>query len=336
MSYLVSGNNPAAIKTAERNIFTATAGQTTFTISQGYQPGDIDVFLNGVRLIDSDDYNATNGSTVVLTSGAAVGDSLAVVCYRPYQVTDFYTKSEQDTRYVNASGDTMSGVHRYNSYLSIGKGPSNNDQITWNAIPDNAGNYTPQWTGNATAGGTIMGIPSGGNGGLEIRTLKFGTNATPQAQSAYPIALSIDDVGRVSIPNQPSFYAYHSTSATPSNSSLFVFDSTNYNSGMYSTSTGRMTAPIAGRYFVTACFRVNSQNAGYYAQMFLYINGAVTYQGSYHGTTMSSGAAGYNSVIYTGILSLNQNDYVQPYWTVQAGTTNFSGTESWFSGHLLG
>lgn len=318
MSLLVAGNNPAAVKTAERNIFTATASQTTFTITQGYQPGDIDVYLNGVRLVDTEDYIANNGSTVVLNIGATVGDSIVVVCFRPFQVADFYTKSEQDTRYVNATGDTV-GILQIQNPTETGYASTLAESVTKStvAVKTHSTDSTLTTFGGISGGdGYIQRSNGPGTGSYNLRLNPFG--------------------GGVLVPNQPSFYAYNSTSPTPSNSSAFVFDSTNYNSGMYSTSTGRMTAPVTGRYLVSVCFRVNSQNAGYYAQTFLYINGAVTWQGSYHGTTMSAGSAGYNSVMYTGVLSLNQNDYIQPYWTVQAGTTNFSGTESWFCGHLLG
>jgi hypothetical protein len=55
---------------------TATAGQTTFTVS--YIVGYIQVFLNGVRLSDAD-FTATNGTSVVLGAGAVVGDVLDFV-----------------------------------------------------------------------------------------------------------------------------------------------------------------------------------------------------------------------------------------------------------------
>jgi hypothetical protein len=60
----------------EKQTFTATAGQTTFN-TNGYTDGAfINVFLNGVRLVNGTDYTATNGSDVVLTSGANAGDVL--------------------------------------------------------------------------------------------------------------------------------------------------------------------------------------------------------------------------------------------------------------------
>jgi hypothetical protein len=236
------------------------------------------------------------------------------------------------------------------------------DSIAANAVNANSIGYTPAnkagdtFTGDVAVSGSGLRsrITDGTNyltmgqwdaatnriessGGRDMLIVAYGATQQLRLQHATTgDALRINANSHVTKPYQPSFYAYHSTSPTPTNGSLFVFDSTNYNSGMYSTSTGRMTAPVAGRYFVSAAFRVNNQNAGYYAQTLLFVNGASTWQGSYHNSTMSSGSAGYMTVVYTGILSLGQGDYVQPYWTVQGGTTVFSGTESWFSGHLLG
>ena len=58
--------------------FTATAGQTTFNVN--YTVGTIDVFLNGVRLNDSE-FTATTGTTVVLATGASVDDIIDVAAY---------------------------------------------------------------------------------------------------------------------------------------------------------------------------------------------------------------------------------------------------------------
>ena len=62
--------------------YTATANQTTFTASGGYITGNIDVYMNGIRLVAGIDYTATNGTTVVLTSGAAVGAAIQLVSWR--------------------------------------------------------------------------------------------------------------------------------------------------------------------------------------------------------------------------------------------------------------
>ena len=56
--------------------FVATSNQTTFSIT--YVAGSILVFLNGILLDNGVDYTATNGTSIVLTNGAAVDDVLTV------------------------------------------------------------------------------------------------------------------------------------------------------------------------------------------------------------------------------------------------------------------
>ena len=73
-------------------VFTATDGQTTFntddsSTSLAYVVGKIDVFLNGVRLAPAD-FTATNGTSIVLASGANTSDVLFVVAYGTFQVAD--------------------------------------------------------------------------------------------------------------------------------------------------------------------------------------------------------------------------------------------------------
>lgn len=64
--------------------FTATAGQTTFSgfdnnnLTLSYIPGATEVFLNGIKQINTVDYTASNGSAVVLTSPAYANDTLEV------------------------------------------------------------------------------------------------------------------------------------------------------------------------------------------------------------------------------------------------------------------
>jgi hypothetical protein len=70
----VTGVTTTAYRTQTE--FTATAGQTTFT-PPSYTVGFIDVYRNGV-LLGSADYTATNGTTVVLTTGATSGDLVTV------------------------------------------------------------------------------------------------------------------------------------------------------------------------------------------------------------------------------------------------------------------
>ena len=81
------GTQPVPQATQHRESFTATSGQTSFATA-GYTPQFLDVYLNGIHLVNGDDYTATNGSDVVLTTGAATDDVLEVVSYTPFEVAD--------------------------------------------------------------------------------------------------------------------------------------------------------------------------------------------------------------------------------------------------------
>ena len=72
----------AATTYTSRQTHTATQGQTTFTVSAGYSEGFIDVYQNGVRLINGTDYAAENGSTFVMTDAATVGDEFESVAWK--------------------------------------------------------------------------------------------------------------------------------------------------------------------------------------------------------------------------------------------------------------
>ena len=74
------GNAPSPQSTQTRQTFLATSGMTTFN-TVGYTAGFVDVYMNGVRLVDGTDFTATNGSTVVLTTGAATGDTIDILIF---------------------------------------------------------------------------------------------------------------------------------------------------------------------------------------------------------------------------------------------------------------
>jgi len=80
------GTIPVPQSTQARHSYTATASQTTFNTS-GYTAGFVDVYLNGVKLVDGTDFTATNGSDVVLTTGASASDVLDVVIFTANDLT---------------------------------------------------------------------------------------------------------------------------------------------------------------------------------------------------------------------------------------------------------
>jgi hypothetical protein len=105
MAYI--GNGPGVASQRIVSTLTATDGQTSFTPTSGYTVGYVDVYLNGVKLISGTDFTASNGTNVVLTSGAATGDTLEVVAYLPRGLSDGYTKAEADARYMDINAVTL-------------------------------------------------------------------------------------------------------------------------------------------------------------------------------------------------------------------------------------
>jgi hypothetical protein len=79
-----------------RTVFTATAGQTTFTMN--YVVSAIDVYRNGVKLAPAD-FTATNGTSIVLANACTVGDTVEVISYPMITYSDA----------VKRTGDTMTG-----------------------------------------------------------------------------------------------------------------------------------------------------------------------------------------------------------------------------------
>ena len=78
------GAIPVPQATQHRESFTATSGQTSFSTA-GYTPLFLDVYLNGSHLSPAD-FTATNGSDVVLASGASAGDVCDIISYTAFEV----------------------------------------------------------------------------------------------------------------------------------------------------------------------------------------------------------------------------------------------------------
>ena len=66
----------------------ATASQTAFTVTGGYRINQLAVFRNGIRLVDSRDYEARDGATVTLLSAASEGDAVEFQVFDAFQVAD--------------------------------------------------------------------------------------------------------------------------------------------------------------------------------------------------------------------------------------------------------
>ena len=153
--------------TADRFKYTASAAQTTFsgaddnTNTLAYDAGFIDVYLNGIRLVNTVDFTATSGTSVVLTSGANASDILEIVAYGTFQLANF---SINDANDVSTSGVADGQVLTYNS---------------------SAGQFQP---GNASSA-EVYGFNKDSNGNLIVTTTNGGNDNISSATYA-----TFDDV----------------------------------------------------------------------------------------------------------------------------------------------
>ena len=160
LSFGDAGSSVAYTKTT----FTATAAQTTFTVA--YTVGYADVFLNGAKLSTSD-YTATNGTSIVLATGAVAGDIVEVLAWTTAELANV----------VPATGGTFSGG------------------VTFSATTTTAG--------AATFGASIVEqvfaltgtAPSldPSNGTVQTHTLSGATTYTDALSDGEAITLMIDD-----------------------------------------------------------------------------------------------------------------------------------------------
>ena len=113
--------------TYTRTTITATAGQTSFTAN--YTVNYVQVYVNGI-LLNSADYTATTGTTVVLASAAAAGDIVDVIALNIGTFT---------------GGVTITGT------------PTNGQIATWTGSTSIQGGASPATAGNVlfTSDGSV-------------------------------------------------------------------------------------------------------------------------------------------------------------------------------------
>ena len=264
----------AAVATSgvERKKTFAITTTTTSLTGLDYTPNHVHVFHNGIRLVDGTDYTATNGTSITLVNAAENGDEVVVVSYGTFSPADTYTKTEADDRYVNASGDVMTG--QLDTPYQVIKGDI--DYIGM-SIRNTKANYSTSFIDaqnriNAADSHIFFHHETDGSS-----TISFGTQpAGDFTDRRISGRMLINGNGYVTKPYQPSFLAYRAVAGnvTYNAGDVVVFPDTLYNTGgHYNTSNGRFTAPVTGLYHFSAyiynattgyarwTFRINGNHA---------------------------------------------------------------------------
>ena len=198
--------------TSSRNSYTATAGQTTFAAT--YDVGYVDVYLNGVKLVDGTDFTASNGTSVVLASGAALNDTVDIVGYGLFTLLN---SQLNDLNNVNVTSPADGTIIEYNSATSkyeksgvlsvrgangiiVSGGDSGVTETGQLFIEDNGGCLVYLASPNTNSGIINFADPEDDNVGQikydhSTNEMSFTTNATQQA--------IIDSSGRLGLGATP-------------------------------------------------------------------------------------------------------------------------------------
>ena len=207
-----AGSNSRNVST-----FTATAGQTTFTITGGYTPNLVDVYVNGARL-NANDYVATSGTSVVLNIGVVVNDIVEVVNYVASSVASITGTGTSGyiAKWSGTSAIANSLIYDNGSHVAIGTTTPD----TYTQFGTGGGFTLQTSTTNGSSNINVVGNGSGfgginfGNGtirragiyGLDGSALGFYTNST-NSGSGLTERMRITSAGNVGIgTSSPTIY----------------------------------------------------------------------------------------------------------------------------------
>ena len=135
------GNDPAksSVRIA-RQTYTTTGSQTDFTFSAGYDPGYIEVYVNGVRQTEGTNFTANDGSVFSILNGIGAGNTVTAAAYKAFNVASVSLSEVTDvddlsvtgqitggTGYIgintfNADGSVTTGIVTASSFVGDGSG----------------------------------------------------------------------------------------------------------------------------------------------------------------------------------------------------------------------
>ena len=159
--------------TANRVVYTATAGQTTFSAT--YDAGYVDVYLNGVKLIAGTDFTATDGTSVVLASGAALNDTVDIVAYGTFNLL---STGINDLTDVNTSGITNGQVLAYNSTSTNFEPTTITSDLVDDTTPQLGGNLDVQTHSIVSTSNRDINITPNGTGNVNLGNFTFDADQT--------------------------------------------------------------------------------------------------------------------------------------------------------------
>jgi len=117
MGYLGNENTITGTQNSKRIVVEATPNQTISTVTGGYTIGQLDVYRNGVKLVDAEDYTARDGSSVTFINALSVSDDIEFVVFENFNVANAMGVSGDQTL---AGSLDVTGIVTAQSGFNIG------------------------------------------------------------------------------------------------------------------------------------------------------------------------------------------------------------------------
>ncbi len=166
-----------------RQVFNVAGVTTDFTFASGYTIGYLDAYLNGVKLVEGQDYDANDGSVVGLATYANDGDILELVGYKAFNAATIDTAPGNLTV---GNKLTVTGISSFTDVVSSGI-------ITADSFRGDGSNLT----GISTA--AVPGISTQGHsvfGTINVSGIAtFGGNISVGGTITYDDVTNVDSVG---------------------------------------------------------------------------------------------------------------------------------------------
>jgi len=209
--------------TLSRQNYTATGGQTTFTIT--YDVGFVDVYLNGVKLVVGTDFTATSGTNIVLASGAIAGDNVDILAFGSFSVADAMSVADADAKYLQIASNLSDVASAPASIVNLGINATAaelnllDDLTRGSLIYGNASGATAELTkGTAdqvlTSDGTDIAWQDAGGGGATAQVVYAETTAAASGTTTIP--------GDDTIPQNTEGTQFLTASITPTDASNYL------------------------------------------------------------------------------------------------------------------
>jgi hypothetical protein len=294
------------------NVFTAGAAQTSFTVS--YNVGFVDVYINGVRLTDSE-FTGTSGTSIVLNESCFGGETVDILAYN-----------------TTSTGSGGGGISTESQTLNDVLGLGNTSSLGMSVGVITATSFVGNLTGTATFA-TTSGIATyASNAGIATFATNTGiaTFATSSGIATFAtnagIATFATNAGIATFATNAGIatFATNAGIATFATSSGIATFATTAGIATYATNAGIAT------FATTAGIATNAQGLSGTPNISVGVITATSYNGS------GSNLTGIVTYISAGSgISVNQNSgnvtitavgSSEGSWTVSAGSGTYSFT----------